>query len=68
MRIPPGNSKDSKMPRGASPGERRGGRPPGGRNPPRGCVSLLMGTPRRAGPPYGLPAQATTRGVNFGRR
>jgi hypothetical protein len=39
--------------------------------PARHCVSLLTGTPRRAGPPYGLhglPAQANTRGVNFGRR
>ncbi len=26
--------------------------------PARRCVSLAMGTPRRAGPPYGLPAQA----------
>src|SRR5262249_15197163 len=26
--------------------------------PTRRCVSLPMGTPRRAGPPYGLPAQA----------
>lgn len=25
-------------------------------------VSLLMGTPRRAGPPYGLPAQAAAPG------
>ena len=24
-----------------------------------------MGTPRRAGPPYGLPAQATTQGGQF---
>jgi hypothetical protein len=39
-------------------------RPP----PARRCVSLLMGTQRRAGPPYGLPAQAATWGVNFGRR
>src|SRR6516164_5416540 len=36
------------------------------RNPPaRRCVSLSMGTPRRAGPPYGLPAQATTQGGQF---
>jgi hypothetical protein len=27
-----------------------------------------MGTPRRAGPPDGLPAQAVAKGVNFGRR
>ena len=26
--------------------------------PARRCVSLAAGTPRRAGPPYGLPAQA----------
>jgi hypothetical protein len=30
--------------------------------PPRRCVSLMMGTQRRAGPPYGLPAQASTEG------
>src|SRR6516165_12392048 len=36
------------------------------RNPPaRRCVSLSIGTPRRAGPPYGLPAQATTQGGQF---
>src|SRR5580704_13036588 len=33
--------------------------------PPRSCGSLSMGTPRRAGPPYGLPAQATTQGGQF---
>jgi hypothetical protein len=26
-----------------------------------------MGTPRRAGPPYGLPAQAAAQGVKIGR-
>ena len=37
--------------------------PVGPQEPPaRRCVSLLMGTPRRAGPPYGLPAQADPRG------
>ena len=37
--------------------------PVGPQEPPaRRCVSLLMGTPRRAGPPYGLPAQANTGG------
>jgi hypothetical protein len=35
--------------------------------PPRG-LGLWMGTPRRAGPPYGLPAQADPPGVPFGRR
>ena len=36
------------------------------RNPPRAAASaFLRGTPRRAGPPYGLPAQATTRGGQF---
>src|SRR5580700_8941977 len=33
--------------------------------PARRCVGLSMGTPRRAGPPYGLPAQATTQGGQF---
>jgi hypothetical protein len=37
--------------------------PVGPQEPPaRRCVSLVMGTPRRAGPPYGLPAQAAARG------
>jgi hypothetical protein len=40
--------------------------PVGPQEPPaRRCVSLSMGTPRRAGPPYGLPAQATTQGGQF---
>ncbi|MGH7223399.1 MAG: hypothetical protein ACRELF_09235, partial [Gemmataceae bacterium] len=30
--------------------------------PARRCVSLSMGTPRRAGAPFGLPAQASTGG------
>jgi hypothetical protein len=30
--------------------------------PTRRCVGLVMGTPRRAGPPYGLPAQAAAPG------
>ena len=37
--------------------------PVGPQDPPaRRCVRLAMGTPRRAGPPCGLPAQAITRG------
>src|SRR5271154_4501513 len=40
--------------------------PVGPQAPPgRRCVSLSLGTPRRAGPPYGLPAQATTQGGQF---
>ena len=40
--------------------------PVGPQEPPaRRCVSLCMGTPRRAGPPYGLPAQATMPGGQF---
>src|SRR6516225_6200383 len=40
--------------------------PVGPQEPPaRRCVSLSMGTPRRAGPPYGLPAQATTQGGQY---
>jgi hypothetical protein len=35
--------------------------------PARRCVSLSTGTPRRAGPSYGLPAQAN-RGVPIQRR
>jgi hypothetical protein len=35
---------------------------PGGPQAPpaRRCVCLWIGTPRRAGPPYGLPAQASS--------
>ena len=43
--------------------------PVGPQEPPaRRCVSLSLGTPRRAGPPYGLPAQAATKGVPFACR
>ena len=33
------------------------------RNPLRAAACPSSGTPRRAGPPYGLPAQAATKGV-----
>src|SRR5207248_11139524 len=37
--------------------------PVGPQGPPaRRCVSLSTGTPQRAGPPYGLPAQAAAKG------